>query len=101
MEIINYRKIEQGFLVASFDVIIPNWGNIIFKKCKLFNKNGHRWVSFPSNKFEKDGKTLYTPNVAFQEKQTHKKFEIKLIELIDKGMYKEYLTPPEEQDLFI
>ena len=47
MEIFNLKKINSGCLLCCFDVSIPEWG-LTIAECKLFEKDGRKWVGFPS-----------------------------------------------------
>ncbi len=47
MEISNFKKVNSGCLICCFDVSIPEWG-LTIAECKLFEKDGRRWVGLPS-----------------------------------------------------
>jgi hypothetical protein len=51
MEVSNYKRINVGALLGSFDVTIPEWG-LTIHECKLFEKDGRKWVGFPSRQYE-------------------------------------------------
>ena len=51
MEISNYKNVNAGALKGSFDVTIPEWG-LMIHECKLFEKDGRRWIGLPSKQYE-------------------------------------------------
>ena len=86
MEIVNFKKIEKGCLVARFDVYIPQWGFTI-RGCSLFDKGGNRWIGMPSHKVElDDGTTKHFEHVAF-DKSIRDRFHSACMEKIDSGLY--------------
>jgi hypothetical protein len=54
MEVSNWKPINKGFLKGSFDVTINQYG-ITIVDCALFEKDGKRWVNFPSRKYTSGG----------------------------------------------
>ena len=89
MEIINYKQIDKGFLIARFDVYIQKWGFTI-RGCSLFNKEGRKWISMPSHKKEMDdGSSHYFEHVSF-DKSIRDRFQNSCIEKIDNGLYTKY-----------
>ncbi len=68
MEIIKFKPIDKGFLKAEIDVKLPKWGNFIIRKIKVFEKDGGKWLSFPSEEYEKDGKKQYYQLCLFEDK---------------------------------
>jgi len=88
MEISNLRKINKGSLIASFDVVFPKWAQFTIHDCKLFEKEGKRWISFPSIPFEKDGKTMYKKTISFEE-EAYKKIQFTLKNLVEDEMHKQ------------
>lgn len=97
MKIQNYRSINKGALVSSFDIIIPKWGNFTIKECKLFQKNGQRFISMPSKEYEHEGKKKYYSLVAFQEKDMFEKFSAQVLLAIDEFAKTQQAMPPVEQ----
>ena len=86
MEILNFKQINKGCLVARFDVYIPKWGFTI-RGCSLFNKDGHRWISMPSHKIEReDGSTMHYEHVRF-DNCIKDRFQNACIDNIDNGLY--------------
>jgi hypothetical protein len=86
MKILNYKLINKGTVIAAMDIEIPEWGFTI-KRCTEFNKEGKRWISFPSYKFnDEQGGTKYSPYV-FMEKTRKERFDKGVLALLDAGTY--------------
>lgn len=86
MKIINFKDINKNTIVASFDVVIEEWG-ITIKRCGLFQKGLNRWVGFPTHNFvDTDGTKKYTPYV-FMEKSRKDRFDKSVLALIDAKEY--------------
>ena len=67
MEINNYKEINKGCLVASFNVLIPQWG-LTLREYTLFEKDGKRWVSMPARQYkDAEGKNKNFPLVEFDK----------------------------------
>lgn len=98
MKIINFKEINKGLMMASFDLVMEEWG-LTIRKLTLFHKNTNKWVSFPSQKYEtKDGGTSYYPYVVM-EKDRKERLEKVLIEMIAKGEY-DTNAPKQEEPPF-
>lgn len=92
VKVSNYRAINKNTLIASFDIEEDTpWGARIIYGCKLFEKLGNKWVSFPSKETEKDGVKSYFAMVRFPSKEHHQAYEKLVISQLPKVM-----TPPEE-----
>lgn len=79
MEISNYRSIGKGCLVGSFDVNIPEWGMSIHE-CKLFEKEGQKWVGFPSRQYETAKGEKKREEYVTMNKDQKAKFDTKCLE---------------------
>jgi hypothetical protein len=77
----NYKVIKKGFLEASLDVTVPDWG-IEIRDIKLFNKEGSQWLSYPSREYEKDGKKSYFSYVKFSSIEIEQDFQRSVIDSI-------------------
>ena len=68
----NVRKIEKGFLRASFDLVV---GPFEIKDFLLFEKDGENWIQAPSRKYEdQEGKTKYFSYVRLGSKEKWESF---------------------------
>jgi hypothetical protein len=79
MDISNYRNIGKGCLVGSFDVTIPEWG-LSIHECKLFEKDGRRWVGFPSRQYETAKGEKKHEDYVMMDKDRKKGFDAKCLE---------------------
>lgn len=50
MEIKEFKSINKGCLIASFNVIIPEWEMTIRNVCYM-EKEGKSWIQYPSNQY--------------------------------------------------
>lgn len=83
MEILNWKPFTKGALRGFFSVTLPS--GMILHDCCLFEKNGSRWVSLPSQKFtDKDGKTGYKPMVEFVDRSTADNFCRQTVQALEK-----------------
>jgi hypothetical protein len=82
MKIHNYKPVGKGLVVASLDIEVEQWG-ITFRSCTLFDKDGKKWISFPSKKSDgPDGKPRYY-NYVVMDKEKKEAFDKAAIALID------------------
>ena len=87
MIVIDYQKADKpGVLVGTFTIRYdtqfgPRWDSGI----KLFMKNGHRWVGFPSKsiKDEGTGKFIFQDLSGFDFKQDHDKWQKACLTALD------------------
>lgn len=94
MEIEEYKEINRGALVSSFNIIIKEWGMTI-RNCTWFEKDNHSWLSFPSRSYDdpETGKKKYFSFILFEEK-VKVKFESAVREELKK--FKKQEVPQEE-----
>lgn len=80
MEIRNFRAVDHQTIKANFNIYIEKW-DLYLNKMTLINTGTAKFVSSPSEKYEKDGETKYFPYFAFG-KDSSKKFQEKVMELL-------------------
>lgn len=97
MKINNYRDVNKGCMLSSFDVIIPTLELSI--NCTLFEKDGQKWISLPSRQYEVDGMKKYFSLVRFS-KEKHAKFQDKVLSMIDNGEYEKYVPQEDPRSVF-
>lgn len=86
MKILNHREINNGIMVAGFDILIEEWG-VTFKKCTHFKTNNSEWIGFPSSKYsDTEGNTKYAPYI-HMEKERKAMFDAKVLEMLQKGEF--------------
>ena len=76
----NIKWVQKGSLVATFYVKVPEWNNFIIRKAALFTQENKKWISLPSEKYEKDGVKKYFQYNTFQNKQDDDEFKKKILE---------------------
>ena len=80
MEIRNFRPVKHDTIKANFNIYIEEWDLYLNKMVLLQTAKG-KFVSSPSDRYEKDGETKYFPYYAFG-KDSNKKFQDKVMDLI-------------------
>lgn len=68
MKIEEYKELNKGALVASFNVIVPEWG-LTIRNCTLFEKGHQSWIGYPSRAYDdpETGKKKYFNYLHFEE----------------------------------
>lgn len=80
--ITNYKSYQKGSLSAFFSVTLPS--GLIIHECKLFEKEGRRWIGLPSRSFtDKDGGTAYAPTMEFASRNDSERFREGVLRAID------------------
>lgn len=64
MECLRYKPVNKGCLLGFADLLVPIVKNVKIYGCAVFQKEGKRWVSLPSNKMI-DPETGIQNNYAF------------------------------------
>jgi hypothetical protein len=72
----NYKSYNKGSLLGFADLLITEWaGGIEIPGCKLFQKDGRRWLQLPSREYKDDeGNIKYAPLFHFRDKEVWQKF---------------------------
>ena len=83
VECIKFNPYEKGTLRGFADVRIPKFG-MVFYSLSLHEKEGKRWVNFPSKSYEKEGKIEWLPYFRFENPEHAKLFVSQVKEAIDK-----------------
>lgn len=89
MKIINYKPINKGSLKGSFDLILVldktcSGSELVVHDCKLFEKDGRRWVGFPSRPYQsKENETKYAPYVSVENKEFKSKIDAECLRQLD------------------
>lgn len=89
MKVLNYRPINKGPLLGSFDLTLVldktcAGSEMTIHDCKLFEKNGQRWVGFPSRPYQsKEGETKYAPYVSVQQKEFKSKIDAECLHQLE------------------
>jgi len=82
IEILNYREVLKGSLLAMINIKVMKWG-LILNKVGVFHKGNQKWISLPQEKFESNGETKYFPLVKFEEKAIEEQFKSSILNALD------------------
>jgi hypothetical protein len=82
--ITNAKVIRKNSLIGSFDLEMPS--GLIVRGAMLFEKEGKRWVNFPSKEYQKqDGTKGYFPLLEFASREISDKFRDKVLPLANEA----------------
>jgi hypothetical protein len=93
IEINDYREINKNTLKAQCTIRLEKWGGFLIKKVKIFQKAESRWISFPSEEYEKDGQKKYYSLVEFDTPAMNEAFRNAFFQALDK-----YLLEKNKED---
>jgi hypothetical protein len=80
----NAKSVSKGSLRGFFDLEMPS--GLIVRGAMLFEKNGRRWVGFPSKEWTKqDGTKGYSPLLEFGSREISDKFQGAALPIVEKA----------------
>jgi hypothetical protein len=87
LTITNYRPKTGGACLGTFSVSFPtkNWGTVTYNKLSYFKKDNQRWVSMPSETYEKDGKKKYAAYIYMDNEN----FKTEVLKALDDFLMKQ------------
>jgi len=99
IECIRFKHIGKGALLGFADIYVPSFG-LEFYGCSVFQKDGHKWMSFPSREtsVDENGKKKFWPHVRFRKRESMDAFCISAMTAIEKKMRE---TPQQEQTISV
>ena len=81
----NSKQMRKGTLLGFFDLEMPS--GLIVRGAMLFEKNGKRWVGFPSKESVKsDGTKGYMPLLEFADRSIADKFQVQVLPVAEKAL---------------
>jgi hypothetical protein len=83
IEIIRYNEIKKGSVSANFAIKLNKMMGFCIHNMTLFEKEPKRWITFPSVKIEKDGKTKYLSHCGFENFELNEEFKVEIIKSLD------------------
>lgn len=88
MEVLAIRPVNKGFVKCSVDVSLQTKIEgkevpFIIRRISVFDKAGSRWISFPSEKYEKDGKKQFYEYALFKDVSHKRAFQDELFKILD------------------
>jgi len=82
VKILSFRKFEKNTLRGFLEVELPS--GMCIRDLTLHEKNGSRWIGYPSKPYEKDGKQSWVNQIWFEDKEIHKKFQDQILSAFDR-----------------
>jgi hypothetical protein len=83
IECTDYRPINKNTLLGYATIYVPKWDLDLYD-IAYCQKDGRRWVNFPSKVYAKDGETKYSSYYRFRERINYDKFCKSIKEAIEK-----------------
>jgi hypothetical protein len=81
----NTKILRKGTLIGFFDLEMPS--GMIVRGAMLFEKNGKRWVNFPSKEWVKsDGTRGHTPLLEFADRSVSDKFQAAVLPVAERAL---------------
>jgi hypothetical protein len=81
----NANPMRKGTLIGFFDLEMPS--GLIVRGAMLFEKNGKRWIGFPSKEWVKsDGTKGYMPLLEFADRSISDKFQAQVLPLAERAL---------------
>lgn len=84
--------------MGAASIFVPKWG-IEIHGITLHQKDGKRWINFPSRQYEKDGEKKYMPYFRFPNKDHYSLFCDAVKKAIERHAEKESLDKDLEETL--
>jgi hypothetical protein len=77
----NWKPFENNTLKAFFSIVLPS--GLILNKCSLHQKDGHRWIGLPSERYKKqDGTVAYAKLVEFTSREVADRFRNAVVQVL-------------------
>lgn len=88
MQILKYRMVNKpGALKYTFDLLLPEFKNMIIFGMKYFKTDKSAWVDYPSKEYiNKEGEKKYACDVGFQDAETFKEYKILARKVFEKHL---------------
>jgi len=81
MTVTNYKSIDRGAVVASFDLELDS-GMVVYGMKLMNGKNG-RWVGFPERPYQQNGETKYAKIIGIPNRERSDKFRDLVLSVLD------------------
>ena len=84
IECLSFKTMPKGAFVGVAKIYIPKWG-VEVSDIKLFQKDGKRWVGFPSKEYQhpETGEKKYAPYLRFRDKNHAELFSKVVVDAIE------------------
>ena len=83
IECIRYTPINKNTCLGIAGIFVPKWGLEIYG-LTLHQKDGKKWINFPSSMYEKDGEKKYAPYFRLRDADSYNRFCTAVKEAIEK-----------------
>lgn len=83
IECTSFKEMEKGIMKGYATIYVPKWGIEIFN-IQMCNKDGARWINFPSRQIEQNGEKKFLPFIKFMKKDHMDVFSKKVWEAVEK-----------------
>jgi hypothetical protein len=95
VELIRFKACEKGTLLGFADLYIKSIGLEVYG-CKLFQKNGQKWVGMPAREYkdEQTNETKYQNIIYFRSKEDGQAFSRDALRAIEAGAVTEAAKAP-------
>jgi hypothetical protein len=87
IEIVSFKPFVKNTLQGFATVRLTNIG-LEIRDATLHQKNGKRWIQFPSKAYEKNGKTLWSAIVDFYDRTRGDQFQRTALDALDQFLAK-------------
>lgn len=96
IECTKFTPVNKGNLIGFASLYIDKWGVEIFS-ISLNQKDGRKWITFPSKSYEKDGEKKFLPYFRIKDKGHYEQFCKNAIEAIEKKANEINTVPSQEE----
>jgi len=83
IECLKYKSYSNGALMGFADFYVEKMGLEIYG-CSIFQKNGKRWISFPSKEYKNEqNETKWAPSLRFRQREHMDAFSASALKALD------------------
>ena len=90
MKILKFREYKKNTLRGFIEVELLS--GMCIRDLTLHEKNGSRWIGYPSKPYEVDGTTKYQNQVYFPDKEINARFQKQVLTAVDAYLKDAYAT---------
>lgn len=98
IECLKYIPLNKNNCLGIASIFVPKWG-IEIHGISLHEKDGRRWINFPSRAYEKDGVKKYQPYFRFPNNDHYNLFCKTVKEAIERHLIKDQGPEPEQDSV--
>lgn len=82
-EVIDFLRQDHPSLKALVTIKVPAWGDFIIYDMPYFEREGKRWVTWPTRQKKVEGEPTRKPWVGFEDKKTGRLFLEKVLKAVE------------------